>query len=87
MLELYQTEGCGYSEKVRKKMSQLGITYVIHNPRLTGANDREVTNEQTYEQMLEIGGEDQVPFLVDHHRGVTMYESDDIIEYLNEHYG
>ncbi len=49
-----------------------------------------------------LGGQDQIPFLVDHRRGVTMYESDDIaegptasyrtvsdniVDYLNMHYG
>jgi len=29
---------------------------------------------------------DQVPYLVDSHREVTMYESDDIVEYLETHY-
>jgi glutathione S-transferase len=37
--------------------------------------------------MLELGGEDQIPFLVDTARDVTMYESDDIVDYLEEHYG
>ena len=28
---------------------------------------------------------DQTPYLIDTDRGVTMYESDDIVEYLEEH--
>ncbi|MDY6780510.1 MAG: glutathione S-transferase N-terminal domain-containing protein [Halobacteria archaeon] len=82
MLELYQTEGCGYSEKLRDKMSELGLSYIVHNPRLTGADDRKVTNESTYEQMLNIGAKDQVPFLVDNQSGVTMHESDEVVEHL-----
>jgi glutathione S-transferase len=46
----------------------------------------ETLNEQTYDQLRTLSGEDQIPFLVDHQRGVTMYESDDIVAYLEEHY-
>ncbi|MFB6270942.1 MAG: glutaredoxin domain-containing protein, partial [Halobacterium sp.] len=34
MLELYQSEGCPHCKKVREKLSELGVSYVIHNPRL-----------------------------------------------------
>lgn len=33
-----------------------------------------------------IGGQTQVPFLVDQSKNVTMYESDDIVAYLEENY-
>jgi len=85
MLELYQSEGCPYCAKVREKLSELGISYVAHNPRLPGDEGGDVTNEVTYDA-LTAGGEDQIPYLVDTERGVTMYESDDIVEYLEEHY-
>lgn len=29
MLELYQAEGCGYSQKVRETLTALGVSYVI----------------------------------------------------------
>ena len=83
MLELYQAEGCGYSAKVREALTDLGVSCVIHNPRSATGETR---NEQTHEQLRTVGGEDQIPFLVDHQHGVTMYESDDIIAYLEEHY-
>ena len=84
MLELYQAEGCPYSEKVRERMTELGLSYVVHNPRLHGG---EVRNEQTHDELLALGGEDQIPFLVDHRNGRTLYESDDIVDYLDEQYG
>ena len=83
MLELYQAEGCGYSAKVRETLTELGVSYVIHNPRSAAGETR---NEQTHEQLRTFGRENQIPFLVDPQRGVTMYESDDIVEYLQEHY-
>lgn len=83
MLELYQAERCGYSATVRETLTDLGLSYVIHNPRSAAGEQR---NEQTHTQLRSLGGEDQIPFLVDHQRGVTMYESDDIVTYLEEHY-
>lgn len=83
MLELYQAEDCPFSTKVREKMLDLGISYVIHNPRRAGGDIR---NEQTQDEMLAIGGEDQIPFLVDTAHEETLYESDAINDYLEEHY-
>lgn len=84
MLELYQAEGCPYSEKAREKLTELGISYVAHNPR---THDGDTRNQQTHDELLTIGGEDQIPFLVDHQRGEMLYESDEIVTYLDEHYG
>ncbi|PSQ46981.1 glutaredoxin [Halobacteriales archaeon SW_7_65_23] len=85
MLELYQSEGCPYSSTVREKLSELGVSYVIHNPRLPGDEGGDVTNEVTHEQ-LTARGEDQIPYLVDTDRQVTMHDSEDIVEYLEIHY-
>lgn len=85
MLELYQSEGCPHCAKVREKLSELGVSYVSHNPRLPGDVGGDVTNEVMYDELI-AGGEDQIPYLVDSQRGVIMYESDDIVEYLEAHY-
>lgn len=87
MLELYQSEGCPHSTTVRETASELGLSYVVHNPRLPGDAGGDVTNEQTHEELTAIGSEDQIPFLVDHARGKTLYDSEAIVEYLVEHYG
>ena len=84
MLELYQAEDCPYSEKVRAAMQEHGLSYVIHNPRTHGG---EVRNERTHETLQTVGGQDQIPFLVDTDREETLYESEEIIDYLAEHYG
>ena len=83
MLELYQAEDCGYSETARETLTALGVSCVIHNPRTAAGETR---NEQTHEELTELGGRDQIPFLVDHQRGVSMYESDAIVEYFEENY-
>lgn len=85
MLELYQSEDCPYCAKVRETLSTLGVSYVAHNPRLPGDQGGDVTNEVTYDQ-LTAGGADQIPYLVDTDREVTLYESDDIVTYVEEHY-
>lgn len=85
MLELYQSEGCPHCARVRDTLSDLGISSVVHNPRLPGNAGGTVTNEVSHDQ-LERGGQDQIPYLVDSARGVTMYESDDIVDYLTTHY-
>jgi len=86
MLELYQAEGCPHCAKVRDKLTDLGVSYVIHNPRLPGGEGGDVLDEVTYREMTDLGGQDQIPYLVDTARGETLYESDDIVEYLEEHY-
>jgi glutathione S-transferase len=84
MFELYQAEGCPHCQKVREKLTDIGVSYITHNPRLA---DGDVCNPQSYDELLALGGKDQIPFLVDHLGERTLYESDDIIAYLEEHYG
>lgn len=43
-------------------------------------------SEEALAELVEKSGKQQVPFLVDVDRGVAMPESNDIIEYLREHY-
>lgn len=77
MLELYQFEQCPYCAKVRTKMTELELDYIIRNvPQ--GSHKRSFLET--------LGGKQQVPFLVDQDRGVMMYESDDIIAYLEKYY-
>lgn len=80
-LELYQKESCPYCQKVRQKMSDLGLSFVAHNPR---------QNEEKMEEMMNLGGQDMVPFLVirDDSGEIQehMYESDDIVDWLEERF-
>ncbi len=80
MLELYQTDHCGYCVKVHVVLQELGLDYVAHDASY-GTQERE--------RLVQIGGKAQVPFLVDNRnpeKPVMMYESDDIIRYLREKY-
>ncbi len=86
MLELYQAEGCPHSADVREKLTDLGVSYVIHNPRQPGSEGGDVLNEQALRVMTELGGEDSIPFLVDTDREEALYESEEIVDYLENHY-
>jgi glutathione S-transferase len=59
------------------------VSYTVYNPRLASG---EVRNEQTHDELTELGGQDQIPYLVDTDRQEALYESDDIVDYLEEHY-
>ena len=86
MLELYQAEGCPHSEQVRERLTDLGVSYVAHNSRRPGDEGGDVLDEQVRDEMVAVGGENQIPLLVDHQRGETIYGSEDVVDYLDEHY-
>jgi glutathione S-transferase len=78
MLELYANTGCQYCQKVMAKMNELGIDFIFRSHSYTdGENARSFM----------LGGKTQVPFLVDPEKDLQMYESGDIIKYLEENYG
>jgi glutaredoxin len=87
VLELYQAEGCPHCAKVRRFCTRHGISLTLHNSRTAGSplTGGTVTNRDRHEELTGYG-QDQVPLLVDHERGESLYESDDIVAYLDEHY-
>jgi glutathione S-transferase len=78
MLELYDFEGCPYCRKVREVLSELDLDYLEH-PVAHGSPRRTI--------LAQLGGKTQVPYLIDPNTGTRLYESDEIIDYLNETYG
>ena len=80
MIEIYQSEGCPFCVKVRVALEQMGVSYISKSmPLRVPSNFKE--------ELLKLGGKSQVPFLHDPEKGIKMYESDDIIEYVRETYG
>jgi glutathione S-transferase len=79
VIELYHAESCPYCAKVRLFMEKQSIPYVSKPVPLRGDSPLKA-------ELKSIGGKTQVPYLVDPERGMKMYESDDIIDYLTEHY-
>lgn len=77
MLELYQFESCPYCSKVRQKLTELQVDYIARNaPK--GSKKRDFI-EKTY-------GQAQVPLLVDMDEDLALYESSDIIDYLEKRF-
>lgn len=72
MIELYVLDSCPYSQKVMKYLEENNIEYIKHD----------VSEPENYEDLQEIGGKSQVPFMFDKDKDLKLYESDDIIEYL-----
>jgi len=77
MLELYQREECPFCHKVRVALNDLELDFICRISK-TGSAQREV--------MMKLGDKPQVPFLVDQEKGVMLYESDAIVEYLYANY-
>lgn len=72
MIELFILEHCPYCQKVMKFLDDKKIEY----------RKIDISNKDSENSLIQIGGKRQVPFLVDSERNIQMYESNDIIEYL-----
>lgn len=77
MLTLYVKTGCPYCAVVLKTVDDLGLTI----------EEKNIADEGVAEELIEKGGQRQVPYLIDDENGVSMYESADIAAYLEETYG
>jgi glutathione S-transferase len=76
--EVCYMEGSPYCRKVRETLCELDLESVVRNvPK--GSPKRA--------QLQKIGGKAQVPYIVDPNTGRTMYESDEIVAYLESQYG
>ncbi len=75
---LYNIEMSPYCRKVREKFNELNLHYRVENVGKFSARRPE---------LVERGGKMMVPYLIDPNTGTEMYESDDIVAYLEETYG
>jgi len=76
MLNLYYKETCPFCQRVLQMADSLGVTFEL----------KDIEEETNAAELIELGGKRQVPYLVDTERAVSMYESNDIIDYIREHY-
>jgi glutathione S-transferase len=77
MLTLYIKETCPFCQRVLQMGENLQVTFDV----------KDVSEDESAQaELMEKGGKDQVPFLVDAEKDVSMYESNDIIEHIREHY-
>jgi glutathione S-transferase len=75
MLELYQTEWCPASRRIRQRLTELGVDYVVHQVPV----EREERTE-----LVAATGRDSIPALVDGR--VVVVGEDEIRAYLGEHH-
>ncbi len=75
MLILFERKHCPYCVKVRTFLEKNNVKY---SSVVSGKGD------PSRAIMQKLGGEQQVPFLIDLDKGRWMYESEDIIQYIQE---
>ena len=76
-LELYSFEASPFSRLVREQLCCLEIPYLLHNV---------AQNSPSRDAFVKRSGKMMVPYLVDPNTGREMFESADIVRYLNETY-
>jgi glutathione S-transferase len=77
LLELWSFEASPYCRLVREALCELEIPYLLHNVPKKGSSR---------EAFVARSGKMRVPFLVDPNTGKEMFESADIVRYLNDTY-
>lgn len=77
MLNFYYKPTCPYCLRVLEANKTIQAPLVLLDVRADAA---------TMAALIEKGGKSQTPYLEDTERGISMYESMDIIAYLAEHY-
>lgn len=77
-LVLYNFEASPYCRKVRETLDELGLDALVKNV---------AKKSKRRPELIERGGNMLVPYLTDPNTGQEMYESDDIVAYLEKTYG
>lgn len=98
-LELFSFESSPFSRPVRERLTELGVPYILRNLGKQQMSDmgppefRMTTKPYVplagskRAAMNDKSGKVQVPYLIDSNTGEEMFESWDIINYLNKTYG
>jgi len=79
LITLYVKESCPFSRKVREAFSMLDLDAKIKPCPIEGTKFRP--------ELVQKGGKEQVPFMMDPNTNKNMYESKDIVEYIYNTYG
>lgn len=84
MITLYVKTGCPYCAKAIAALDEHNVQY----------EEKNIADPKVVEELLEIGGKRQVPFMDDDNMtpylvddDVEMYESDDIVAYVSKKFG
>ena len=73
MILIYKMTGCPYCNKVINYLKTRDLDYKL----------LDISDGECYDELMQYGGKEQVPFMFDVDKNKKMYESDDIIEYLS----
>lgn len=76
MITLYINPRCPYCKNTLAVAKELGVHL----------NLQDVHHPEMLAELIRLGGKRQFPFMVDDERDVSLYESEDINDYLREHY-
>lgn len=76
-LTLYQLDGCPFCERVDDRLNDLDIEF--ESVWVEGLHSKR-------DEVKRVSGQRAVPVLIDDEQGVTMAESERIIEYLDTSY-
>jgi glutathione S-transferase len=82
-IQLYDMEACPFCRRVREVLTMLNLDFDVYPCPKDGTRFRPVATEI----IRSLGGEVKFPLLVDQNTGVTLQESQDIIDYLFKTYG
>jgi glutathione S-transferase len=97
-LELFSFESSPYSKPVRARLCELELPYLLHNTGKGGWKDLgppsfrdklfkgKLGTTTNRSWLAEQTGKVQVPYLIDPNTGTAMYESQDILDYLDRTY-
>ncbi|MAJ61168.1 MAG: hypothetical protein CBC48_15105 [bacterium TMED88] len=78
-LILYEYEACPFCRKVREALTRLDLSVEVRPCPRGGRRFRE--------EAIRRGGRAQFPYLVDPNAGISLYESEAIVQHLFDHYG
>lgn len=103
LLELWGFEASPYTRVVRNRLAELELPFIFHNVAKERWQDQGPSilrlkpgaysampggkREHVVEVMGRKKNDIQVPYLVDPNTGIKMFESSDIVKYLNKQYG
>lgn len=76
-LILFSGPRCEYSAYVRSVLQELSLPFT----------EKIISDETNAAELIRRGGKRQTPYFVDESKGIEMYESGDIVEYLLNNYG
>lgn len=79
LLKLYEMEGCPFSRLVREALTELDLDVMVYPCPKNGKRFRPL--------VAAMGGKQQFPYLYDPNTDTGLYEADQIIQYLYQHYG